>query len=423
MASTTLESQLLPSWSPRRGRDVARISSALTPCVVGLACAVVGVFVGFTLADTFVSPGRGLGVAFESSLPILRRPNSLQQQEYNQTWQNSLQQQEDIQGWHCTNGGDIYSDGKYVGSEDARVQRTSAQSHGTWQWSWTRTGNLEFWLINNAVGDSMLMPTGIGYVVWWNGQYVTLTKSTGASIVQLVSLSVPVASVPSGVEVDMQVSRNFDGTFTMSVAFQAHLYHATCSDSEYSTSNYIGIHWRQAQDGYLRGIEVSTWIPTIGAFQLQAEPNLAWPHDQRLVGSLNARATKLSRQAFGTWEWTWTRTGHLEFWLLNNAPGDSAYMWKGIGYLVWWDGEYVILSYSSGSTGHTMLELTVPSAQVPVGEEVSMTVTRTSAGLFTVSATYEGRYFSWDCWRRQHLDFQFPWHLLVERWGRLRSEG
>lgn len=188
----------------------------------------------------------------------------------------------------------------------------------------------------------------------------------------------------------MQVSRNFEGTFTLSVAFEALRYHATCSDSEYSTSNYMGIHWRQAQDGYLRGIEVSTWIPTAGAFQLQAEPDLAWPHDQRLVGSLNARATKLSRQSYGTWEWTWTRTGHLEFWLLNNALGDSAYRWKGVGYAVWWDGEYVILSYSSGSTGHTMLQLTVPSAQVPVGEEVSMTVTRTSTGLFTVSATYAG---------------------------------
>ena len=94
-----------------------------------------------------------------------------------------------------------------------------------------------------------------------------------------------------------------------------------------------------------------------------------------------------SRQAFGTCEWTSTRTGHLEFWL-NNPLGDSANMWRRIGYPVGWDGKYVLLDCGTGSPGHTVPRLTVPSSQVPNVEEVAMRVTRTSACMFTLSATY-----------------------------------
>ena len=188
----------------------------------------------------------------------------------------------------------------------------SKQAFGTWEWTSTRTGHLEFWLLNNALGDSAYMWRGIGYPVGWDGEYVHLDCSTGSTGHTAPRLAVPSSQVPNVEEVAMRVTRTSAGMFTLSATYADEVvFHGAAADASISTSNFVGICWWVTGCGLVQKIRLSEWDETRGSFEMI--PDSVW-------------------QAFGTWERSWTRTAHFEFWPTNTALDDSSFFGR-IGYV------------------------------------------------------------------------------------------
>ena len=207
----------------------------------------------------------------------------------------------------------------------------SRQAFGTWEWTSTRTGHLEFWLLNNALGDSAYMWRGIDYPVGWDGEYVLLDCSTGSTGHTAPRLAVPSSQVPNVEEVAMRVTRTSAGMFTLSATYADEVvFHAAAADASISTSNFVGICWWVTGCGLVQKIRLSVWDATRGSFEMI--PDSVWPQSVHLSGTNDTRAEKPSKQAFGTWERSWTRTAHFEFWPTNTALDDSSFFGR-IGYV------------------------------------------------------------------------------------------
>jgi len=161
--------------------------------------------------------------------------------------------------WSVTSGSrPVIEAGRLVGAAGAQVWQPSSQAYGTWNLELSRTGNLEFWPINQ--NRDPVMPRGQGYLLWWQNEDLCLTKSTGTTTEQLASIAISLDDAPLGSVVGIEVKRHLNGVFEVNATTQhaTRSYSMTAEDNAYNSAGFLGVYWWNAQGASISDVHMRT---------------------------------------------------------------------------------------------------------------------------------------------------------------------